>query len=69
VEQYARIYPKMTVALALEVSEHGSVVSGLYDHVRFGSKGDMCSAQAHVCLTPKSGDVRCNWGQKEGHRG
>jgi hypothetical protein len=27
-------------------------------HVRFGSKGDMCAAKGHVCLTPESGRVR-----------
>ena len=26
--------------------------------VRFGSKADMCSAQAHVRFTPESGHVR-----------
>ena len=30
-------------------------------YVRFGSKADMCSAQADVCFTPKSGHVQCNW--------
>ena len=28
-------------------------------HVRFGSKADMCSAQADVRFTPKSGHVQC----------
>src|SRR5262245_14018547 len=34
----------------------------LQHHVRFGSKADMCGAQAHVRYYPKSGHVRCNGG-------
>ena len=30
------------------------------DDVRFGSKADMCSAQADVRFTPESGHVQCN---------
>ena len=30
------------------------------NHVRFGSKADICSAKRHVRFTPKSGQVRCN---------
>ena len=35
-------------------SEHSAVQSK-----HFGSKADMCSAQAHVRFTPKSGHVQC----------
>src|SRR5262249_41960910 len=28
-------------------------------HVRFGSKADICAAQRHVRFTPESGNVRC----------
>jgi hypothetical protein len=29
------------------------------DHVRFGSKADICAATSHVRFTPKSGHVQC----------
>jgi hypothetical protein len=33
--------------------------SGQRGEVRFGSQSDMCSAERHVCFTPKSGRLCC----------
>src|SRR5262245_59712444 len=34
-----------------------------HQHVRFGSKADMCAAKGHVCFTLESGHVRCSYGR------
>ena len=41
----------------LEVTSRSFVIG----YVRFGSKADMCSAQAHVRFTPNSGHVQRNY--------
>jgi hypothetical protein len=51
---------QFTIALSatIETTHYRTAIA--HRHVRFGSKADICSAQAHVRFTPESGHLQCN---------
>src|SRR5262245_58255923 len=60
----AVLWPRSTISILdmkrmLSKMDRSPTLGDRNSHVRFGSKADICSAQAHVRFTPDSGHVQC----------